>query len=196
MRAHIRTEKYLNDLADQGKIEFTIIREGLYNESWPLYFGYYFDLLEDRRQKVCVAGDGQISWTAIADMAFGTAKIVTAPSEAWKGKTLYLSQSKSCTLEKLSRIVSTWQHRDVSLKIVSKEEFVEHYVSKGMEKASVEWWSTTYEALEDGECQIKDPTLEAILRQAGREPKSIEATVGEMLKHERGPGAIPEKSKA
>lgn len=195
MRAHIRTEKYLNDLADQGTIDFTIIREGLYNESWPLYFGYYFGLLEDKRQKVVVAGDGPISWTAISDMAFGTAKIVVAPSGEWKGKTLYLSQNKTWTLDRISRLISTWVHQDVRVEVVSREEFVEHYANKGMERASVEWWSTTYDALKDGECDIKDSTLEGILKEAGREPISLEATVGEMLNHDRGPGLIPEHSK-
>ena len=35
MRAHVRTEKYLKDLESEGKVKYTVIREGLYNESWP-----------------------------------------------------------------------------------------------------------------------------------------------------------------
>lgn len=184
MRAHIRTEKYLHDLASQAKIDFTILREGLYNESWPLYFGYYFALLEDKRQEVVVASDGPISWTAIDDMAFGTAKIVVAPSEHWKGKTVYLSQNTTWTLDGMSRLISTWLHQDVHLKIVSREEYVEHYASKGRDRASVEWWSSTYDALKDGECDVKDTTLESILRDAGKVPKSLEATMEEMMQHE------------
>ena len=82
MRAHVRTEKYLQELADQGKLKYTIIREGLYNESWPLYFGYYFGLKEEARKEVVVAGDGPVSWTSVPDMAFGTAKVLAAPSTA------------------------------------------------------------------------------------------------------------------
>ena len=185
MRAHIRTEKYLHDLAAQAKIDFTILREGLYNESWPLYFGYYFDLLEDKRQEVVVAGDGSISWTAIEDMAYGTAKIVVAPSEHWKGKTLYLSQNTTWNLDAMSRLISTWLHQDVNLKIVSQDEYVEHYASKGRDRASVEWWSSTYEALKDGECDIKDTTLETILSDAGRTPKSLTTTMEEMMQQQR-----------
>lgn len=195
MRAHIRTEKYLKELADQGKTDFTIIREGLYNESWPLYFGYYFSLLEDKRQRIVVAGDGPISWTAIADMAFGTAKILVAPSENWKGKTLYLSQNKAWTLDRMSRIVSTWVNQDVRIETVPREEYVDHYATQGRDRAEVEWWSTTYDALKDGECDIKDDTLEVMLKEAGREPKSLEATVGEMLNYDRGPGVIAENLK-
>ncbi|KAJ4355978.1 uncharacterized protein N0V89_004003 [Didymosphaeria variabile] len=187
MRAHTRTEKYLSDLAHQGKINYTIIREGLYNESWPLYFGYYFRLQDETRQEVVVAnGDGPISWTAIADMAFGTAKIITAPSDAWKGKTLYLAQSKTWSLEDIARLVSKFQCQDIHLKIVSRKEYEDHYVASGTERASVEWWSTTYDALNDGECDIKDDTLEKMLQEAGRKPKSLDETIAEMLKHEGG----------
>jgi len=182
MRAHIRTEKYLNELAEQGKIEYTILREGLYNESWPLYFGYYWGLREDGRREVLVAGDGPISWTAIVDMAFATAKIVAAPSEEWKGKTLYLSHSKTATLDDVARIVSRLKAEDVGLKIVSRKEFEDFYVEKmGMERASVEWWSSSYDAVKDGECKIKDSTLEDILSKAGKTPKSFDTTVEEMM---------------
>ncbi|KAJ4297994.1 hypothetical protein N0V90_005893 [Kalmusia sp. IMI 367209] len=190
MRAHIRTEKYLNELADQGKIDYIIIREGLYNESWPLYFGYYFKLRDEKRQEVLIAGDGPISWTAIADMAFATAKIVTAPSEAWKGKTVYLSQSKAWTLNDMARMVSREQGEDVKVSIVSRKEYEDHYASKGTERASVEWWSTTYDALQDGECKISDPTLETLLQEAGRVPKSLDTTIAEMLERTDGKASL------
>lgn len=181
MRAHIRTEKYLNELADQGKVDYTIIREGLYNESWPLYFGYYFRLRDEKRQHVVVPGDGPVSWTSIADMAFGTATIITAPSYAWKGKTLYLSQNRTRSLDDIARKVSSSQGQDIHIKIVSKKEYEDHYAASGTERASVEWWSTTYEALKDGECDIKDDTLETMLQQTGRKPKSLDQTITEMM---------------
>lgn len=182
MRAHIRTEAYLNELAQQGKVDYTIIREGLYNESWPLYLGYYYGLREDKRKEVIVAGDGPISWTAIADMGFATAKIVVAPSEEWKGKTFYLSQNRTWTLEDIARIVSRARGEDVDLKIVSRKEHEEHYIKeKGMEKAAVEWWSSTYDAVKDGECDIKDTTLEDLLKEAGVTPISLDTTIEAMM---------------
>lgn len=182
MRAHIRTETYLNELAEQGKVNYTIIREGLYNESWPLYFGYYYGLKDDKRKEVIVAGDGPISWTAIADMAYATARILSAPSAEWMGKTLYLSQNRTWTLHEISRIVSRVRAEDVSLKVVSRKEYEDYYVKeKNMERPAVEWWSTTYEALKDGECDIKDATLEKILNEAGRKLKPLDATIEEML---------------
>lgn len=180
MRAHIRTEAYLAQLSN---VQATIIREGLYNESWPLYFGYYDGLKSENRSEVVVAGDGPMSFTSIADMAFGTAKVLSSPSEQWAGKTFYLSQNRTWTLHDIARIVSKEKGEDVRLKIVSRKEYEEYYVNeRGMDKAAVEWWSSTYDALENGECDIKDTTLESILKEAGKSPKPLEDTVSEMLK--------------
>jgi uncharacterized protein YbjT (DUF2867 family) len=182
MRAHERTEKYLNGLEGEGKVKVTIIREGLYNESWPLYFGYYFGLKDEARKEVRVAGDGQISWTSIPDMAFATAKVLSAPSDEWAGKTSYLSQKRTWSLQDIARIVSQVRGEDVKLKVVSRQEYEAFYVDeKGMERPSVEWWSSTYDALKDGECAIDDSTLETILREAGREPMPLEKTIQDML---------------
>lgn len=71
MVAHNRTEDYLKGLRG---IKYTIIREGLYNESWPLYFGHY-DFPDDDREEILVAGDGPIAWTAIADLGLGNAMV-------------------------------------------------------------------------------------------------------------------------
>lgn len=183
MRAHVRTEKFLKELEDKGKVRVTVLREGLYNESWPLYFGYYFGLKEESRKEVVVAGDGKISWTAIADMAFATAKILSAPSDEWKGKTFYLSQKRTWTLKDIAGIVSKIRGEEIRLKVVGRGEYEDFYVNeKGTERASVEWWSSTYDALKDGECEIDDSTLESILKEAGRVPKALEETIEEMLR--------------
>ncbi|KAF2017467.1 NAD(P)-binding protein [Aaosphaeria arxii CBS 175.79] len=179
MKAHIRTEAYLRELTD---VKWTVIREGLYHESWPLYFGYYHALKDDERKEIVVAGDGPISWTSIRDMAFGTAKILAAPSQEWSGRTVYLSQNKTWSLQDIAGIVSKIRNKDVKLKVVSKEEYQRYYVEeRQLEKASVEWWSATYDALPDGECDIKDSTLEDILRQVGKTPDPLEETIKKSL---------------
>lgn len=179
MRAHLRTEAYLKELQD---IKWTIIREGLYNESWPLYFGYYHGLKNEIRKDIIVAGDGPVSWTAISDMAFGTAKVLASPSERWAGKTFYLSQNRTWTLRDISKIVSKVRGEEIKLKVVSREEYEKFYnEEKGIERPAVEWWSSTYEAVKDEECDIKDTTLESIMNDAGRKPKPLEETIEEML---------------
>jgi hypothetical protein len=54
----------------------TVIREGLYNESWPLYLGY-FDPKGDDREEVALAGDGKISCTSIRNLGHGTALVLS-----------------------------------------------------------------------------------------------------------------------
>ncbi|EAT84777.1 hypothetical protein HBH56_147400 [Parastagonospora nodorum] len=178
MRAHIRTEEYLRGLEGVG---VTVLREGLYCESWPLYFGYYFGLKGEKRREVVVAGDGKVSWTSIDDMAFCTAKVLAEPGEKWAGRTVYLSQKKTRTLEDVAGIVSRVRGEEVGLKVVERKEYEDYYVGRGMERASVEWWSSTYDALRDGECAIDDDTLETILKEAGRTPKSLDETIEEMM---------------
>ncbi|KAH8730380.1 hypothetical protein GQ44DRAFT_756303 [Phaeosphaeriaceae sp. PMI808] len=183
MRAHVRTEKYLKDLESAKKVKVTVIREGLYNESWPLYFGYYFRLKKELRKEVLVVGDGAISWTSIPDMAFGTAKVLSAPSDEWAGKTFYLSQKRTWTLDDIAQIVSKVRGEEIKLKTVRRQEYEDFYVNeKGMERPSVEWWSSTYDALKDGECAIDNPTLETILKEARRQPTPLEESVEEMLR--------------
>lgn len=182
MRAHVRTEKYLKELEEAGKLKVTILREGLYNESWPLYFGYYYELKQDKREEIVVAGDGEVSWTAIDDMAYCTAKVVSESSESWAGKTFYLSQKETRSLRNIAATIGRVMGRNIRPRVVSRKEYEDYYVDRGMERASVEWWSSSYDALEDGECQIDDETLEGMLREAGRKPKAVEETIVEMLK--------------
>lgn len=96
MRAHLRTEAYLRELASRqkgvSKLQSTVvIREGLYSESWPLYMGY-FDIGSYLKEsassgaegkdaaavEVKLAGDGKISWTSIKDLGVGNAVVLSS----------------------------------------------------------------------------------------------------------------------
>jgi hypothetical protein len=162
-------------------VDVTVLREGLYCESWPLYFGYYFALKREERTEVVVAGDGKVSWTGIGDMALCTAKILAEPGAKWAGRTVYLSQKKTRTLGDVAGIVSKFRGEEVGLKVVERKKYEDYYVGRGMQRASVEWWSSTFDALRDGECAIEDDTLETILKEAGRTPKSLDETIEAMM---------------
>ncbi|KAF2804334.1 NAD(P)-binding protein [Mytilinidion resinicola] len=178
MTAHLRTEAYLASLTD---ISYTSVREGLYSESWPLYLGYY-EPEHDDRAEIVVAGDGKISWTSIADMAFCTAAILAAPREEWAGRMCYLSQRRALTLEEVAGVVGSVKGRKIGLKVVGRGEYERYYVEeRGREGDAVRWWSSTYAALEAGECEVEQPLLEDMLREAGKVPKRLEETIKEML---------------
>ncbi|KAH8597653.1 hypothetical protein B0O99DRAFT_660570 [Bisporella sp. PMI_857] len=177
MRAHLRTEAFLHSLTD---IKYTTIREGLYNESWPLYLGYY-DLKNDDRDEILLAGDGEISWTSIAELGLGTALVIVEAGGKYAGKTFYLSNPNTVNLDGIAKTVSKIKGREVTIKIVSREEYIKHYVARGKEKPAVEWWSLTYPALNLKECKIQDNALVELLSSKGRELKPVEETVKEML---------------
>ncbi|KAI9687254.1 MAG: hypothetical protein M1822_002297 [Bathelium mastoideum] len=166
MVAHNRTEAYLQSLSGIG---YTIIREGIYNETWPLYLGYY-KVPDDDRTEVPIAGDGQVSWTAIEDMGLGNALVVADKSEKYNGKTFYLSSTTTYTIQDIAEAVGKARGRDVKVKLVGKEEYVKYYVNdRGMDEGLVRWWASTYDAINDGECNIKDDTLNNLIH--GKEAK-------------------------
>lgn len=184
MRAHLRTEEYLRMLGDG--VKWTVIREGLYNESWPLYFGDY-DARGDGRTEVLVGGDGRISWTSIADLGVSNALVLAAPGKEYEGKTLYLANTRSPkTLREIAAMVSEARGRGIALKIVSRQDHERFYIeNRRMDEGRVKWWAKTYDALKDGECDIKDTTLETLLSSKGLTPKLVEDTVKEMLRARR-----------
>ena len=175
MVAHNRTEDYLQNSL---KIGYTIIREGIYNETWPLYLGYY-DTTKDDRTEVLVAGDGPISWTSIEDLGLGNALVVTDDPKKYNGKILYLSSGSTCTIQDVANALRIAQGRDLRLKIVGKEEYVRYYTTeRRMEEGLVRWWASAYDAINQGECDIKDDTLQRLIH--GRE--SLETVLDKVKK--------------
>ncbi|KAJ9648589.1 hypothetical protein H2199_001444 [Coniosporium tulheliwenetii] len=181
MKAHNRTEEFLTMLSDT---QWTVIREGLYNESWPLYFGHY-DPSGDTRQDIVVAGDGYISFAAIADLGLATAMILVDSSTRWLGMTVTLATTEARTLGQIARIVSEMKRYPVNLRIVTRQQYEHYYIrERGMDEAFIKWWATTYDAVRENECSHRDPTsriLENLLAEKGRTPIPIDQTIREML---------------
>jgi len=177
MRAHLRTEAFLSEMKD---VKFTAIREGLYNESWPLYLGYY-DLKGDDRNEIVVAGDGPIEWASIPDLGYATALIVSDTSSKYEGKTIYLTGNEALALVDIAKLVSTIKGKEITTKLVSRKEYEDYYTQQGKERASVEWWSTTYAALEAGECVVHDSTLHDLLKSRGKDLEPAQKTIRAML---------------
>lgn len=75
MQAHLATEKYLKE----SGLTYTIIREGIYSESYPLYFGYWRPGKPGSEVKVPHT-EGGIAWVCRDDLGEGTAKLMVAVS--------------------------------------------------------------------------------------------------------------------
>jgi hypothetical protein len=179
MTAHERTEARLRELEKEGVFEITILREGLYNESWPLYLGY-FDPRKDDRSEVVLAdeGDKKLSWTAISDLGVANAMILVDDAEKWKGRCVYLSRREGArSMREVAKLVEP----QLSVKSAGVDEHVNHYVSRGMEENAVKWWVATYAAVKAGECEIDDPTFDELMERAGVKPISLEDTIATMV---------------
>ena len=116
-------------------------------------------------------------------MGLANALILAAPSEEWAKKTVYLSQSKTHSLSNVASMVSKTKGKEVKIKVVPRAEHEKYYIEeRGMDEAYVKWWSKSLDAVKDGECDIKDPTLETLLDSKDIKPKQLEETIGEMLR--------------
>lgn len=171
MRAHFRTEAYLKDLHAKGKLpSYTILREGLYNESWPLYLGHHRKGKEEDRKEIVVAGNGPLSWTSISDLGLATALVLTEAQDEFQQKTIFLSQNRALDLAQVAAKVGC------SIKIVSPNDYVKHYVeTRDMEAAMLEWWVSTYPSVSKNQCHIEESPLEALLARKGRKPEPLES---------------------
>jgi len=185
MQAHIATEKYLKE----SGLTYTIIREGIYSESYPLYFGYWKPGKPGTEVKV-PHGDGGIAWVCRDDLGEGTARLMVA--DMHKNETVLFTGSKAITLSELAGIISNLAKIDppLQLKIVSEDEYVAS--NEGGEDL-LRKWATTYPALARGELAVVDPLLRQIL---GRDLKSFEETLREQLSiGETGEAAVKQYSK-
>jgi len=172
MQAHLDTEAYIKE----SGLKYTIIREGIYNESWPLYLGFWSP---EEGDEAYVPGDGPIAWVSRADLGEATAKIIV--EGAYPNETILLSGSRTITLSQLAKDIGTLLSRPLTLKIVPEDDYVSRNTGKRGPRgdpAFLRQWALTYKALESGECAFVDPTIQKVL---GRELKPMEETLKEML---------------
>jgi NAD(P)H dehydrogenase (quinone) len=165
MKAHYATEKYLED----ADISYTIIRQGPYMSSYPLYLGLY----ETTSDTVAVPGDGKVAFATREDLGEATAKIIA--SGEYNGETVTLTGSKAYSLQEVTQLLSQVLKKDIAFHKVSEEEFLERNADKG---DVAEWWLSTYPTLENGGLATVDPTLERLL---GRKPRQLEELLRDTL---------------
>ncbi|KAI0827755.1 NmrA-like family protein [Trametes gibbosa] len=174
MRAHIDTEAYLK----ASGLTYTILREGIYSESYPLYFGF-FDAGEGKDEVVVPHSDGPIAWVSREDLGEGTAKIIA--QGGYENETHLLSGARTYTLTEIAKKVSSLLGRNIRLVVASEDDYVQANLGKSGplgEEEFLRLWATTYKALQRGELDVVDPLLQKVL---GRELKPFEDTLRETL---------------
>ncbi|KAA1477492.1 NAD(P)-binding protein [Dentipellis sp. KUC8613] len=175
MQAHLDTQKYLKE----SGVTYTIIREGIYEESYPLYFGFF----DKSKTDLYVPGDGPIAWVSREDLGEGTARIIAGGG--FENQTVLLSGSASSnlTLQQLSTTISRILAHPVNLHVVSVDEYVAKNKSPNPDdpRGSEDFlrkWAKTFDAMRRGETARVDPLLQELL---GRPLRSMEAYLEKTL---------------
>lgn len=179
MRAHIDTEAYLKE----SGLAFTIIREGIYSESYPLYLGFFDPSSSATEIAIPDDGNGGIAWASRDELGEATAKLLvqaaTNTSFQYQNKTVLLTGPEAVPLSAVASILSRLLDRTITVNYVEVGEYATS--SKVLSKLGPEFaklWATTYEALRQGECAIVDPLLGLVL---GRRPKEMHAVLEQLV---------------
>lgn len=190
MQAHLDTEKYLASIAkNNSAFTHTIVRQGLYSESFPLYTAF-FDL-KNPTQEIYIPHDGKgsgIAWTKQDELGEATAKVIAqhVHSEAgfpYVNRTLLLSGPKDWSLEESVAVLGKAAKVNVKIKPVTKEEYASQPSINGASgygsgEAGIKW-ATAFDAIRDGEACVPRTLLGDLL---DREPESFERTIFEMAR--------------
>ncbi|THH30865.1 hypothetical protein EUX98_g3315 [Antrodiella citrinella] len=176
MQSHLATEAYLK----ASGVTYTIVRQGIYSEDWPLYLGVIdMGALKRKDSEVSLTipiGDGRVAWASRDDSGVATARILAAAS-GYENRTVTLTGSHAISLHEIAAVVSKVLQRDMTPQILSEEVFLQ--VSKGtLPDETLRGVATTYHALVKGELATLDPLLATLF---GKEPKPVEDTVEDML---------------
>jgi len=180
-QAHIKTVDYLN----QSGMEYVVLREGIYAESWWLYAGFQpYPLPQGEKGKIefVIPDDGPVAWVSWDDLGEGTAKILgqlASGDRKWIGQTLNLTGPGTSTLQDVARLVEEHSGRKAEVKLAGKEKAKEHHLQDGQkEEWLVSSWVGWFDGIRDGECEVVDPLLGELL---GRQPRGIKDCAKELF---------------
>lgn len=195
MQAHLHTETYLRSLASDpataGKFSYTIIREGFYSESFPMYIG--FPDLQDPESRLRVPHDGSgpgIAFAKLDELGEATANLTRQyhASEAeglpdFRNQDVILSGPRAYSLVEVAEILTAALGEKKVIEPVDVEEYVNlPHVQETLrpfgEGNVARKWATSFEAVKNGEAATTGELLEQLL---GRAPEPLDVTVKAML---------------
>ncbi|KAL3418849.1 NmrA-like family protein [Phlyctema vagabunda] len=189
MQAHLDTEKYLASLAAQdSSFKYTVVRIGLYSESFPLYTAFFDP--KKPSDEVKIPHDGKapgIAWAKQDELGNAVSlllkSLINSPTNfEYLNRTILLSGPRAWSLQETVEALGRVSRKTVKLREVSVEEYASQpEVQNGLtygagDLAAV--WATAFEAIRRGEAAVTTPILAKIL---GREPESFEDTIAGLV---------------
>lgn len=186
MQAHLDTEAHLKKLAEEDPaFTYTIIRIGLYSESFPIYTAFFN--LKSPVDEILVPHDGKgkgVAWAKRDELGEGVAKIMKQYAENSSSfphvnKQLLLSGPREYTLQETVDILGRAAKKDVKIREVSIKEYVEQQQVRDVLGEGASVWASAWEGIRRGETATVTSTLEETL---GRHPESFERTIEDMAR--------------
>lgn len=193
MKAHIDTEKYLNQLSNGDKsFTYTAIREGIYTESFPLYTSF-FDLQNPTTEiKLPIDGKHSVAFAKRDELGEATARLIINHTNNnikkydYINKIILLSGPQSISFNEMARIFSKLLNKSIQIKTTTVNDYCNQEKVKaltvygGGTDNSTQIWSSTYNGIENGESSITTNHLSSILE---RQPESFETTISNLLQN-------------
>ena len=127
--------------------------------------------------KLRLPEDGPVSWTVRNDLAEAAA-IALSVNSLFDGITAPLTGSTTYTFADVARIASEVLGREIVRETVPEQEYRQGALSRGYPEAMVSMLVTMFQAIQDGEFNVVDPTLEKVL---GRKPMSVDQVLAPFL---------------
>ncbi|XPS81055.1 hypothetical protein M3J09_012998 [Ascochyta lentis] len=185
MQAHLDTERYLAHRArDIPGFTYTIVRQGLYTESYGLYLAFLD--LKNPPAELKMPHDGKgpgISWVKRDELGEGTAHLLAnyaqdPTSFPFVNDTLLLSGPQAVSLEDSVEIIGHVTGKEINIRQTSVEEWASQDSVKGASEYlagdMAKRWATAYDALRRGEGAVVTKHLRELM---GREPETFEKTI-------------------
>jgi len=180
-QAHIKTIEYLQ----QSGLQWVVVREGIYAESWWLYAGFQprnFRKGETADIDFVIPNDGPVAWVGWDDLGEGTARILK-DYQQYLGQTIRLTGPRATSISGVARLVQKETGRKVNVNIVGRQTAEMYHKEKKSVPESDFWviesWSGWHDAIASGETVVVDPFLGDLL---GRQPQGIEELAGVLFK--------------
>lgn len=190
MQAHLDTERYLAKIAAEiPSFSYTIVRQGLYTESYGMYLAF-LDLKQPPSQlKLPHDGKGPgISWVKRDELGEGTAHLLAEYASDPKAfphinQKLLLSGPEELSIEESVDAIGRVVGKKIEILQCSVDEWASADCVKGASKYlagdMATHWATSYEALRHGEGAV---VTEHLCRLIGREPERFEKTIADMAR--------------
>jgi uncharacterized protein YbjT (DUF2867 family) len=185
MQAHLDTEKYLAQRAtDIPGFTFTVVRQGLYTESYGLYLAFLD--LKNPPAELKIPHDGKgpgISWVKRDELGEGTAHLLANYAQnpttfPFVNDTLLLSGPQAVSLEDTVETIGRVTGKEIKIRQSSVEEWASQDSVKGasgyLAGDMAKHWATVYDALRRGEGALVTNHLRELI---GREPETFEKTI-------------------